>query len=355
MLTPSKTPSQHIKRFKDASSEQQIRKLTEDMEPKVRRAFLDAIEDVRSNVVMRHIVDALERGNISEAIDALNLEQAAYKSLIDHIAQVYDQAGLWQVAAISWRDINLDRIVMRWDMQNPRAQSWLLNYSSERITGGLLRDQIEAVRIVIEGGFALGRGPRDIALDIIGRVGANGRRQGGILGLSARQSLWLTNLRGYLDGDLNRALGLKLSNRDKDIIRRAIDAEKPLTKVQMQSIVSRYERTLLKLRGDTIGRTETAQAVNSARMEAMRQGVDKAGISPDMVEKEWFHAGPAASGKERQDHISLNRTIVQGLDTPFMAGSDPMQYPMDPNAPAEQVINCRCSWQARINWAALAT
>lgn len=348
------TPQTRRQHFLDASERQQIAALVEGMEPKTRRAFLDAIEDIRSNVTLKRIIDALEQGNVNAAIDALNLEAAAYKSLIDQIADVYDQAGLWQIAAVTWRNQQLDRIVVRWDMTNPRAQQWLLNYSSERITGELIQEQRDAVRIAIEGGYAQGKGPRDIALDVVGRVGANGRRQGGVIGLNAPQSQWLTNLRGYLQSDPQRALSMKLGKRDKDTIRRAIDAGNPLTRKQIQAISNRYERRLQKLRGDTIGRTETAQAVNAARMEAMQQGIDKAGISPDMVEKEWFHAGPAASGRERPEHIALNRTTVQGLNTPFLAGSVPMQYPLHPNSPAEQVINCRCSWQARIDWSRMA-
>ena len=44
-------------------------------------------------------------------------------------------------------------------------------------------------------------------------------------------------------------------------------------------------------------------------------------------------------GKTRQSHRNVNRQ-VRSIDKRFSNG---LLYPHDPNAPAEEVVNCRCS------------
>lgn len=344
-------------RFQDASYRQQIAQLTQRMESQTRKAFLAAIDDIRSRVVLRRVRDALVAGDVSAVVTALNLEAAAYAPLHQAVTTAYTQGGQWQVDSVVWRDpTTLSNVAVRWDMTNPRVRQWLENYSSTRITGDLIDDQVLAVQRVISSGYNLGRGPNDIALDIVGRIGANGRRAGGVLGLSEQMAGWSTNMREYLTTDPARAL--RMSKRDRRFdatIIRAIEIGKPLTKNQIDRIVGRYEDRLLKLRGDTIGRTETAQAVNASRTEAMRQGMDKAGVTDDMVTKTWYHGGIAPSGKERFEHIMLHKESVRGLNTPFMVGGyQPMQYPLDPAAPADQVVNCRCSYMVNVAYERMA-
>jgi hypothetical protein len=260
--------------FRDASYRQQIAQLTQSMEASARKAFLASIADIKSRVVLRQVRDALKAGDVSAVVSALNLDAAAYAPLSQAVAGAYGEGGAWQVDAVKWKDPQtLASVVVRWDMTNPRATQWLAEYSSSRITGGLIEDQVAAVRRVISTGYDLGRGPNDIALDIVGRIGQNGRRQGGVLGLSDQMTEWSGNMRRYLAEDPARALNMKLGQREKTAIQAALREERPLTKKQIDTIVGRYENNLLRLRGETIGRTETAQAVNAGRTEAMRQGL----------------------------------------------------------------------------------
>jgi len=337
--------------FRDATYQQQIRQLIAKQEPEVRRAFLAAIEDIRDRVTLRRLRDAIAAGDIDAAIRALNLEVAAYGQFSAAISNTYAQAGAATIAGVSWRFPDMSRAVVRWDFDNPRARNYLLEWSSRKITGDLIPSQIQAVRGAIEAGYRLGRGPRDIALDIVGRMGANGKRTGGILGLNGPQQQWVSNMRGYLANDPARALSMRLSENDKAIIRRAM--EKGLTAKQQDAILTRYERGLLKLRGDTIARTETAQSVNAARQEAMRQGLDATGVPDSAVVKVWKHAGDAK--RERPDHAEMHNEEVIGLETPFiLPDGTQCLYPLDPTLPAEHSINCRCSYFVRIDYASLA-
>ncbi|TIQ24179.1 MAG: head morphogenesis protein, partial [Mesorhizobium sp.] len=39
----------------------------------LRTAFIEAIDDIRSNIVLRRVVERLERGDVNGAIAAMNL------------------------------------------------------------------------------------------------------------------------------------------------------------------------------------------------------------------------------------------------------------------------------------------
>jgi hypothetical protein len=353
--------------IRDASLLQQIERLTLDMEARARREFLAAIQDIKDRATLRQIRDALARNDVEAAIRAIGIENAAFRAFQASLVEAYTAAALLQTRSVVWRgppppssfvapsDPPLSRVTVRFDLDNPGARQWLSDLSSVRITN-IVQQQIDTIRQAIEAGYAQGRGPNDIARDIIGRVGPNGRRVGGLLGLSEPQAQWVQNMRQYLETDPARALRMSLRDRGFDrVIRRAIREERRLSAAQINRMVSAYERRLLLRRGQDIARTETGQAVSAARFEAMRQGIEKSGISPDLVVKKWFHAGPAMNNGERPDHMALNRTEVRGMNTPFLPSGVPMLHPHDPNAPADQVINCRCGWTISVDYAALAT
>jgi len=89
-----------------------------------------------------------------------------------------------------------------------------------------------------------------------------------------------------------------------------------------------------EFRADTIGRTETIAAYNGGDMAGAR-ALDEFGP----VEKEWMaESGP----RTRESHADANGQTVP-LDSPFMVGGYAMDRPHDPSAPAEEVVNCRCS------------
>ncbi len=52
-----------------------------------------------------------------------------------------------------------------------------------------------------------------------------------------------------------------------------------------------YSDRLLKLRADTIARTETAHAVEAAKTEAFQQYVDKSGVPEQYIIRRWDHPG----------------------------------------------------------------
>ena len=81
-----------------------------------------------------------------------------------------------------------------------------------------------------------------------------------------------------------------------------------------------------------IARTEIVGASN----EGAIVGASQAGIE---LEKVWLSS---PSGDPRDAHLAINGDKV-GMDEMFYVNGEPMEYPHDPNAPASEVINCRCA------------
>lgn len=92
-----------------------------------------------------------------------------------------------------------------------------------------------------------------------------------------------------------------------------------------------------KARALRIARTEVVGASNAGSI----QGARSMGI--DGLKKKWL---VALDGRERPDHRAVSAATITepiGIDDKFNVGGAVMDYPGDPNGPAEQVINCRCA------------
>lgn len=344
-----------------------LQELLRTMEPKVAAAFQEAVRNIVSNAQLNRIISAIERGNIEAAIRALDLDRAAFSAMTASVASAYTEAGALVVAGTVWRGIDAGRVVIYWNASNPRAERWLSEVSSQLVTR-LTNELRDVVRDTITSGYSKGMGPRQIALDLVGRIGENGRRSGGVIGLSRPQYEAATHMRDILRDDprayfiVNRetkAWEGRFTKRDKRFdgtIKKAIRDGRPLTDAEINKITGRYADRLLKLRGDTIARTETAQAVESARQEAFAQWQDKTGISDQLITRRWDHAG---GGKQSRDwHMEMNGMTVQGLNTPFITPRGArLMYPCDTSlgAGAAEVCNCRCMVSYVIDYKAMAT
>lgn len=77
-----------------------IRKIIEAMEPRLREAFLAAVNDIRSEARLAAIIGALEDGRIDDALRALNLDDAFFAPLDDALRAAYFEGGRDALAGI---------------------------------------------------------------------------------------------------------------------------------------------------------------------------------------------------------------------------------------------------------------
>lgn len=321
----------------------------------IAQAFLDAINDLRSGADLSALSDAISRGDIQAAIDALHLDPAAMAPLDKAIGDAYAAGGQYGATTIQTavRSAGL-QFVVRFNGRNLRAENWLRDHSSQLVTD-ILDDQRASVRAVLQAGMEAGSNPRTTALDIIGRINrATGKREGGILGLTSQQAEYVRSAQAELaSGDpalLRNYLTRTLRDRRFDsVILRAIEDGDIIPVKTIQSAAGSYANRLLKLRGDTIARTESLTALHTAQEEAFHQAIDAGTIKASDIRNTWRSAG---DDRVRHTHTVLNgETVGQGQAFTSPSGAR-LRYPGDTSlgAPPSEIINCRCLLQKRINF-----
>lgn len=323
-----------------------IAELVEDWTPRIRSAFLAAIGDITSNAEVGRIEKMLERGDFDAAVRALGIEPLAYRPLEDAIRLAHDAGGAATINDLPrLYGADASRIVIRWDARNREAEDWLRDRSGALIAN-ITQDQRAASAEALRRGMEEGRNPRNVALDLIGRVNpVSRRREGGVIGLSAVQETYVANARAELISGDAAALRnyLTRARRDKRFdktIQRAILTETAVPADAVSRILGRYADGLLNLRGETIARTEAMSSLHHAQREAIRQTIAAGAITQSQVEQVWQSAGDS---RVRDTHSAMDGQRVK-LDQPFQSPSGAtLRYPGDERAPAEERINCRCS------------
>lgn len=343
---------------KPTAQERKFRQLILELEPAMMRAFLDAVASIYDGIDYKELNRALAAKDIDRAIAALNIDRGAFLQLYQIHSAAFVQGAVETAATLTLGGLTKAQTVgIRFDMTNPRAESWLASESA-RMVQQILDDTRKAVRETILSGYADGRGPRDISLDIVGRV-EGGRRKGGVLGLDSGRA---HRLRAVAEGiqtsdgvsdlvikgnDGKLSLRYKVNPATEKTILSAYRKGTAVPEDARKRLIDQFRNSLLKSRGDTIARTETAQAVAAGRFEEWEQVLESLGRSEMDVEKTW-HKG--SGGRDpRRFHQAADGMKVRGLRTPFILGDGAsLMFPHDPQASAKQTINCTCHFSIRL-------
>ena len=97
----------------------------------------------------------------------------------------------------------------------------------------------------------------------------------------------------------------------------------------------RREGRLTASRARTIARTEIISASNAGSFQGAK-------VAPPSIRprtKEWLATG---DDRTRESHLEADGQVVD-LDDTFTVGGAQMRYPGDEHAPAEEIVNCRCT------------
>lgn len=336
--------------------ERKLRQLIEYYEPRISAAFMASIDDIKDSAVLSEIVRALETGNIEDAVRAIGMDRAALAPVEDEIARAFERGGREVAQTLSLlRAPDGARVTFRFDVRNLRAENWLRQHSSDMVTR-TIETQREAIRMALQDGMRAGINPRTTALDIIGRIDPrSGRRVGGIVGLSGPQERFVANARGELLDSTPESLRRYLTRERRDRrfdnhVARALSTGESIDRATVQRMVGRYSDRLLQLRGETIGRTESLKSLNKAQDESFRQVVDTGAVDPQAVRRRWSSGG---DDRVRDSHAAMDSEEFEvGLDEPFRTprGAS-LMHPGDTSlgAPPEEIINCRCAVQMKID------
>lgn len=315
---------------------------------RINEAFKDAIADLIDGAQVQRVIASLEVGLIDEALDALNITDEAFQIVADAVRTSYGDTGRGVARWLSTgRALGGGaRAVIRFNARNLRAEEFLRERSSRLVTD-LGEETRRTVRGALTQGLEEGRNPRNVALDIVGRIeqGSN-RRTGGLIGLTGNQEAWLANARAQLEsGDVSSLRAyLRRERRDQRFdrtINKAIREGTPLTRQQIDTITGRYRARLLQLRGLTIARTESSSSLNVANGETYEQAVENGLVQASAITKSWVTARDA---RVRDSHAGLHNREI-GFDELFVTSNGSrLKYPLDTSqgASASDIIACRC-------------
>lgn len=333
---------------------QELEALVDVFTPRLRDAFLAAIYDIVDNVILEDVIRAIRDGDIERAIAALGFSEAAMRPLTRELEAAYETGGVLTGRTFP-RYLNTasGRGVFRFDVRNMRAEAYLRDTSSTLITS-IEEDMRSNVRTALTGGMRRGDNPRTTALEIVGRYDAQaGHRVGGLVGLTEQQVGWLRGFENSLMTLDERYFKYTLRDKRFDpVVRRAIDEGRPLSASDISRMSTRYKDAALKWRGDMIARTESMQALNASEYEATKQVVEMGAVPPERVKRAWDATGDR---RTRRSHSLMDGQIV-GIDEAFVSPvtGGRLMFPGDTSldAPASEIINCRCRQRMQIQWIA---
>ncbi len=310
----------------------QVEKLVKDFEPRLRRAFEDAVLKARESVDRSALIAALEGRDIERAARLLQINQAVLFPLTDAVRGAYiagaELAAPTVPAAIAGS--------FAFDGFSERAEQWLQTRSADLVQG-ITEDSLEASRKALSAGLAENRGTRDVARDLTGRM-VNGKRRGGLLGLTSEQTDYVLNARSDLQNLDSRYFTRKLRDRRFDgKVRRAIASGKPLSAADIDKLTDRYKDRLLAHRGRLIAQNETFTAQAAGRAEAYRQLDERDDV--EETTKRWQHS---PQSDPRNDHAAMDGTTVKADEDFELPSGVRMSHPHDPRGGAAENAFCKC-------------
>ena len=325
-----------------------LNRLIDAWDPILQKAFLDSIKNVTDQVQIDQIVKALQDGSLEAAMRAVGINPVLFRPMSKALENAFEAGG--NIVTSGFPDVGRPgelKTIFQFDVRNPAAEAWLKDYSSSLIAE-IVDDQRNMVREFLAKGLEAGDNPRSTALNLVGRIGLNGKRSGGLIGLTSSQSEWVQNYADVLENSPADALGYELRDRRFDAaVQRAIDSGVPLTEDQITTMVTAYNNRALRYRAESIARTESMAALHEAQGQAVDQAIESGAVDPNNIEQIWRVTHDKRTRKSHK--VMDGQTVKYGEK--FVSGlGNELAYPGDPDAPAEDVIGCRCWREFKINF-----
>lgn len=329
------------------STQQLINELLAKLEPRIAAAFREALDHLRSTLDTQRVVAAIAAGDIDAALELLNINDNSFEDVLEAVREAYLEGGRATIEHLPQQIASF-----RFSGRTYRAEAWLRDHSAELVRQ-IVDSQRRAVRDHLAEGMARGVAPRSLVVQIVGRTNrATGRREGGILGLTDAQAVYVRRAADELSSGDSAVMQayLQRGRRDRRFDRsvaKAIREGRPVEPAIAAKAIIAYERRLLDLRATTIARTEAMTALHAAQDEALRQAVDAGAVQSNQIRRVWRSA---SDRRVRETHRGLNGETV-GLDEAFVSPSGAvLRFPGDPKAPAAERIACRCWLEPRIDF-----
>lgn len=327
----------------------ELERLLKKLGPKLRRAFLASMEDLRDGASQAEVIRALQKRDVQAALRAMNIDQAAMVTYAQALNDIFNEAGTAAVSTFpQLRNPQGGKAIIRFDARDPATEKIIRDYSSKRVKE-ITDDTLAGLQVILEDGLAKGNGPRTTAQAMIGTLDkSTGKRVGSAIGLTKKQNESILKAALELKNDPAAFLRRKLRDKRFDrSIRKALREGKPVPADVQAKALGRLKDNTLRYRAQSIARTETVAALQMGNRQAYQQAIDKGLITPEDIEREWSSSG---DNRVRESHNDMDGQTV-AWDEPYTTPSGAkLMHPCDPAGPAEEVINCRCWEIIRINY-----
>lgn len=298
-------------------------------EPRVARAFLRSVNKYRNEVAVDEIIELINQGRLDEVITQF---EAIANRVATTSGAAYAAAATSTAAFLSE---GLD-IIIDFDSTNEAAVQEL-RANRLRLVQGFTQEQIQVTRNALVEGTTRGLNPVEQARNFRDNIGLTVNQQAAVL-------RYRRNLETLSSDALNRELRDRRFDRT---VARAIRNDQPLTRTQINRMVSRYQDRFRQYRSKVIGRTEALRSVHAGNVNMYRQAIERGAIQDDQIIREWR---TASDSRVRDSHSAMNGEKVTGIDSVFNSGNgNQLRYPGDINAPASETVQCRCVVTTRIS------
>lgn len=298
-----------------------LRVLIDQWEPRLRREFLEMVSQIRGQFTLKNLEELIVRGQIEEAFRQAEAYIVRFADLSNDafIASARDTSTFFHSAAI----------VVNFDQVNYRAVRMMQQNRLEFVRE-FLEEQRTASRNAMIEGITRGLNPREQA-----------RMFRDSIGLTTRQERAVANYQRLLEELNPQALSRKLRDGRFDrTIRAAIKDQKGLSPDKISRMVGRYRERYIKYRSEVIARTEALRSVHQGNEELYQQAFDSGKLSPEDIERQWH---VTLDGRQRDPHGAMHGQ-TRRYGEPFTSGAgNSLRYPGDPEAPADEIIQCRCA------------
>lgn len=337
-----------------------LQDLVDSLSGDVRKAFIASIQGFTNDLIIGELIAAIKAQDITRILQILEIGPEYFAPLDRAIRNAYAAGGEAAAAAlVSQARGSGVRLVHRFNDRNPRAEAFLASRSSMLITQ-INNGVRESVQDLLSDAVLTGTSPRRVALDLVGRINRKtGKREGGLIGLTTQQRKRVTNPRWQIrnepagaveqlrSGDpkmMAQYLSRKARPAQYDaIVKRAIKSGGTIDAETAAKIANAYETKLLRIRGETIARTELKQALGSSQYEGVQQLIDSGKIEPQDVTLIWDSA-EFQVGVTRDHHIEMDGQEVGWGELFRSPRGFQLLFPGDSSNGADgaEVINCRC-------------
>lgn len=339
--------------LKRLSARELLEQVAADFEPQVRLAWIEAIDRIRSNIVLKRIVEKLERGDVASVVRDLGIEDGAFAKFEQALIQAYHSGGIATVDSMpALRDPSGNRVVFSWGVRNLPAEQAMRDHAARLVTG-IVTEARDGIAAVLTDNLARGQSPYEAGRLLAGRVNrVTGRREGGMIGLSRPQMETVARIeRAMRKGDAAYMRDyLSFANRDKRLDRtvmKAIREGRGLAPEEVERVTRLYSNKAMKWRGDQLAIHETHMALARSRMDAFQQQIDDGKLDAQDVTKKWRRT---VSREPRMDHMMMAGKTVGFNELFTLPDGTTCTGPHDPNLPARHTIGCKCAMDISIDY-----